>query len=76
MVRAMGIFTVTIGVGHPKGGDLQWVEAMVDTGASHSMVPAALLSQTPHLNPDEQVEFTLGDGSVQRYGYGQARLRL
>ena len=40
----MGLFNVTVGVGHPGGGDLSEVSAMVDTGAAHSVLPESLLT--------------------------------
>ena len=40
----MGAFQVEIGVGNPMGGDLSPVSALVDTGATHSMLPAELLA--------------------------------
>ena len=39
----MGTFAVTIGIGHPYQGTLAEVEAVVDTGATHSIIPASLL---------------------------------
>ena len=39
----MGTFRVEIGVGNPLGGDLLPVSALVDTGATHSMMPASAL---------------------------------
>ena len=41
----MGAFSIPIGLGHPDSGDLREVEAVVDTGAIDSMVPASLLEQ-------------------------------
>lgn len=72
----MGTFSVSVGIGNPKGGDLHWVEAMVDTGATHSMVPSSLLEQLLHLKPLKVLEFELGDGSVKSYGFGVARFRI
>ena len=37
----MSMFKVSIGVGHPDGGDLAPVHPVVDTGAAHSMLPAS-----------------------------------
>ncbi len=39
----MGTFATKVRVGNPAGGDTLEVEALVDTGASHSMFPASLL---------------------------------
>ena len=74
----MGIFTTRIGVANPQSEEYQWewVEAWVDTGASHSMLPASLLEQVLELAPDEEAVFELGDGREERYGIGQARFRI
>ena len=39
----MGIFSTTVPVGNLEGGDQEEVQALVDTGASDSMLPASLL---------------------------------
>ena len=71
----MSIFTVSISVGHPDGGDLYPVDAVLDTGAAHSMLPASLLAglNVPAL---EEPVFILADGSRVRYGFGMARFRI
>ena len=46
----MTVFSVAIEVGHPVGGDLTQVSALVDTGAHHSMMPESLLEQL-HIQP-------------------------
>jgi predicted aspartyl protease len=72
----MGTFTTRIGIGNPMGGEFYLVDALVDTGASHSMVPATLLQQTLNLSPKEELLFVLGDGREQRYGFGAALMRV
>ena len=67
----MGIFATTVRVGNPNGGDRTEVEALVDTGASDSMFPASLLERL-HLEPRSQVDYSLADGTVVRFGRGQA----
>ena len=71
----MGIFEVTVGVGHPGGGDLVPVSATVDTGAAHSMMPESLLRQLS-MAPREQAGYALADGRVVEYGYGMARFGI
>ena len=71
----MGIFTVAIGVGHPAGGDLMPIDAVVDTGAAHSMLPESLLDSL-HVAPRRQLNLALADGSRVRYGYGVAQFRI
>ena len=71
----MGAFEVTIGIGNPAGGDLTPVEAMVDTGAAHSMMPGSLLSWIG-LSPSERFPYVLADGREVEYGYGMARFGI
>ena len=69
----MGNFNVIIGVGHPSGGDLTEVLALVDTGATHTMLPASLLEQHRIEILDEQY-INYADGSRSVAGVGQARI--
>lgn len=71
----MGTFTVNVGIGRLDGGELTPVEAMVDTGASHSVFPASLLSKM-NVRPSEQVHYRLADGSVVEYGFGIANIAI
>ncbi len=71
----MGIFKIDIGVGHPDGGDLAPVTAMVDTGAAHSMIPDSLLTRLG-MKPIERDEYILADGSSVEYGWGLARFAI
>lgn len=41
----MGTFRVRLQVGNPRNGISETVDALVDTGASYSMMPASLLSR-------------------------------
>ncbi len=69
------MFKVNIGMGHPGGGDFYPVDAIVDTGAAHSMLPASLLDGL-NIAPLQQLGFILADGSRVRYGFGVARFRI
>ncbi len=69
----MGNFNVIIGVGHPSEGDLTEVLALVDTGATHTMLPASLLEQHRIEILDEQY-INYADGSRGVAGVGQARI--
>ena len=71
----MGTFTVEIGIGHPAGGDLAPLSAMVDTGSIHSMVPESLLSRLG-LAAHERLSYSLADGREVEYGYGIARFAI
>jgi clan AA aspartic protease len=71
----MGTFTVSIQVGGPSGGEFRPVDALVDTGASHSMLPRNLLT-TLGVVVIEQVAFNLADERTVEYDVGEARIRL
>ncbi len=71
----MGTFSVAMGVGRIFGGELATVEATVDTGAFHTMLPASLLGELG-ISPLERQEFGVADGSVSEYGVGMARIGL
>ena len=65
-----------IGIAHPQAREFHFIEAWVDTGASHSMLPTSLLEQTPNLSPEKDPLFELGDGREQRYGFGYALFKI
>ena len=69
----MGTCNVLIGVGHPSGGDLTGVLALVDTGAAHTMLPASLL-ELHGVQPLVERRVNYADGSSGTAGVGQARI--
>ena len=69
----MGLIRVTIGVGHPGGGDLIEVPAVVDTGAHHTMLPESLLEQL-RIRQITELVFGFADGNKKAMGVGQARI--
>ena len=71
----MGTFRVEISVGNPQGGDLRPVSALVDTGATHSMMPESLLTALS-LRPLKQVRFRIANGERVEYGVGEARFSV
>lgn len=71
----MGTFRVEIGVGHPHGGDFTPVSALVDTGATHSMMPQSLLVRL-QLEPRRRRGFRMADGTRAEYGIGEARISI
>lgn len=71
----MGVFEVTIAVGHPDGGDLAPVSATVDTGAGHTMLPASFLTSLS-IEPKDNRHFAIADGSEVLFGYGIARIAI
>ena len=71
----MGTFTATLEVGNLSGAEFASVEALVDTGAYYTMVDSDLL-ESLSIQPTEQVQLHLADGSVVEYEMGPAWLRL
>ena len=71
----MGTFSTTVRVGNPAGGDMLEVEALVDTGASHSMFPASLLDGL-RIPRRSQFDGTLADGSEASYWSGWALIGI
>ena len=69
----MGTFSTLIEVGNIEGGDLVQVEAMVDTGALHTMVPRSVSEQL-HMRSQYEEEFELADGTMVKYPVGTARI--
>ena len=41
----MGTFSVSVGIGQPNGNNLLEVYALVDTGATHSMIAKSMLDE-------------------------------
>ena len=71
----MGTFTVQIQVGDPQSQNFVEVEALVDTGATHMVLPRSLLASLG-VRPIERVPFHLADERVEEYEVGEVRVRL
>ena len=62
----MGIINVPLVVGNPFNQATETVEAMVDTGAIYSMMPASLLHRLG-IDPVETVTFYIANGETVDY---------
>lgn len=71
----MGTFSVAVQVGNLHEERFEFIEALVDTGASHSFFPASLLRELG-IEPVERLPFRLADDRLQDYDVGIARIRL
>ncbi len=71
----MGVFNVPIEIGDPAGKRFERLDAIVDTGATFTMVPAGILRNLG-VETEEGGEFELADGSRQHFQIGETRLRL
>ena len=71
----MGPFNVTIEVGDPSGQRLETIEALVDTGATYTVLPRALLDRLG-VQPHRRSTFELGDGTQIQLDMGRALVRI
>ena len=71
----MGTFRVQLWVGNPYGGDFTPVSALVDNGATYSMMPESLLTAL-RLAPDERIRFRIADGNRVEFDVGEARFQI
>ena len=71
----MAVFEVKVGVRGKSGGDLVEVSAMVDTGATDTVLPPSVLRRVS-VEAQARRRFTLADGSHVELGVGEARLSL
>ena len=59
----MGTFRVNIEIGDPQGQSYESIEALVDTGATHTLLPRNLLIELG-VKPIERVSFQLADERI------------
>ena len=71
----MGIFNAKVSIANLSGGDAHETEALVDTGATDSAFPAALL-ESLHIRPQRSMTYITADGSEVECGYGYAILTI
>jgi len=71
----MGTFKVTLDIGDPDGRRWETVEALVDTGASHTLVPSSILRRLG-VAPDEQWPFELADGRTVQCDVAEAFVKI
>ena len=72
----MDTFTARLGVSNGNGGSTQWVEALVDTGATFTVLPASLLRRHVGVQPTEHLEFTFANGERKTLPVGEARISV
>ncbi len=71
----MGTFSVQIQVGDLASNLYVDVEALVDTGASDTVLPQAILTQL-EITPMDRSRYRLADGRIIEYDVGEARIRI
>lgn len=70
----MGTFSIPLHVQGPTGRSVE-VEALVDTGATHTLLPRSLLDEL-RVVTIERVAFQTADERTVEYEVGEARLRI
>ena len=71
----MGTFSVQVQVSYTQGGQWLNVDALVDTGATHTVIPQET-AQALGIKRLESVPFQLADDRTVEYEVGEARVRL
>ena len=71
----MGTFRVRLQVGNPRNGISETVDALVNTGATFSILPASML-QRLGIEPDEPRPFRIASGEIIEYMTGDAIFRV
>ena len=73
--ESVGTFATTLDIGSPDEQRFVSIEALVDTGAIFSRVPASILRDLGH-RPRDRESFELGDGSVVEWEVGNVPVRI
>ena len=71
----MGTFFTPVEIAGPDQERFETVDALVDTGASYSMMPASLL-RSLGVTPSVKHEFRLANGELIHADIGAARVRI
>ncbi len=71
----MGTFSVNIEVGDLSGSEYRKLNAIVDTGATYTVIPRDVLEHLD-VRPVDMVPFELTDDNVVEFEVGEVRLRL
>jgi len=71
----MGTFKAHMGVSDGNGGPTQWVDALVDTGATYTVLPDSVL-RACGVYPKEHLLFALADGREMLLPVSDAVLRI
>ena len=71
----MGTFQVAIEIGDPHGQRYETVDALVDSGATYTTMPASLLRRLG-VTPHSRRTFVLADGGRVQRDFGRTWTRL
>ncbi|MCY3604003.1 MAG: aspartyl protease family protein [Chloroflexi bacterium] len=71
----MGLFEVAVRVANPADRVFHKRTMLVDTGATHSALPASFLRELG-VTPDDEREFSLADSEMKTYPVGEVRFSV
>ena len=71
----MGPFKVQVEIGDPSGSRFERVDALLDTGATYTVLPESLLRRLG-VEPFRRDQFQLADGRVADRDVGQTWVRF
>ena len=71
----MGVFRTPIEIGDSEGNRFEWFDALVDTGATYTMLPSSFLAKLG-VKPGWSRTFGLADGSTREYEMAETKVRL
>ncbi|MCY4392133.1 MAG: aspartyl protease family protein [Chloroflexi bacterium] len=71
----MGLFEVVVRVANPADPVFHKRTMLVDTGATHSALPASFLRELG-VSPDDEREFALADREMRTYSVGELRFSV
>lgn len=71
----MGVFQVVLEIGDLQGERYEKVDALVDSGATYTMLPSSLLSELG-VEPIEIRSFILADDRRIQRGFGQTYMKI
>ena len=71
----MSIFRYPLEIGDPQGDQFEQVEALVDTGATFTVIPSAILNRLG-VEQSQRARFRLADGAVIQRAIGETQVRI
>ena len=71
----MGVFRIPIEIGDFAGGRFETADALVDTGATYTMMPRSMLTRLG-IAPGWRRTFALADGREREFDMAETRARL
>ena len=71
----MGVFQVELEIGDPQGERYEKIDALVDSGATYTMLPSSLLRGLG-VEPIEFRNFIVADNRHIRRGFGVANVKI